>query len=329
MRALRLECDSVIVGGGLAGLVACLRLPGRTVLLSGGLGATAVSTGVFSPAGVDPVAEEWFLRLMEDTGCRYVRGECVSALRAVKSGLVQTSTLCDGQAVFISVNEVRPGFKPAEFKKGCSHQEIARILDLDDDAAVELAGLLSGIKADCLLLPPILGIKRADEVRAGLSAALGVEVREYVMAPSVLGLRLISALRKMIEKRNGAEMLDIVKVERVAGGHVEGKMGTKAKREIVVGARNLFIATGGPLTGFKVEGDRMLEPLTGATITTDIEADLNSKFLSEHPLMYKGIGPELFIDGFENARAIGAAACGFGLYKALVSGYRAGEGLER
>ncbi len=327
MSALKLKlcCDNVIIGGGLAGLAASLRLPGKTILLSGGLGATAVSTGVVSP-GDDREALSWFLELMADTRCRYVSGACVTVSRSIKSGLVQASVLYGGEPVLVSINEFRPGFRPVEFKKGRSHQEIARILDTDDDAAAELANALSGIKAESFMLPPILGIKRAEEVRARLSARLGADVREYVTAPSVLGLRLLLALR---EKVPGAvEMLDTVRVERIADGRVEGRMGTGAKREIVVYAGNLFIATGGPLTGFTVEGDRLLEPLTRATVSEDFEADLNTAFLSEHPLWSKGIGPELFTNGFDNVRAIGATSRGFGLYRALVSGYRAGEGLE-
>ncbi len=83
------------------------------------------------------------------------------------------------------------------------------------------------------------------------------------------------------------------------------------------------------MTGFKNEGDRVFEPLTGATVSRDFEADLNPMFLSEHPLMSKGIEPEPYIHGFKNVRVIGAASRGFGLYEALVSGYRAGESLER
>lgn len=328
MSALRLDCDNVIVGGGLAGLVASLRLPGRTILLSRGLGATALSGGVFSPPGGDLEAEEWLLGLMTDTVCRYVRSECATASRAIKYGLVQAATLYEGSPLFIAVNEVRPGFRSIEFMNGRSFQEITRILDADDKAVDVLCCLLRDIKADSILLPPILGITCAEEIRGKLSGALGIEVHEYVMAPSVLGLRLLGALRKKAFRNERLEMLDIVKVERIVDGHVEGKMGTKAKRDIVVGAKNLFIATGGPLTGFKVEGDRMFEPLTGAIVSEDFEADLNQTFLSGHPLMSKGIGPELYINGFDNVRVIGAASCGFGLYKALVSGYRAGEGLE-
>jgi glycerol-3-phosphate dehydrogenase subunit B len=178
------------------------------------------------------------------------------------------------------------------------------------------------------MLPPILGIERSDEVRDMVSRSLGMDVHEYVMAPSVLGLRLLEALRKKAALKERLEILDIIKVERIVDGRVEGVMGTKGKRSIQVSANNLFIATGGPMTGFIAEGDRLFEPLTGATVSRDFEADLNEQFLSEHPLMYKGIEPELFINGFDNVRVIGAASYGFGLYRALASGYHAGDGLE-
>lgn len=327
MHALKLDHDNVIVGGGLAGLAAALRLPGSTMLLSGGMGATAVSSGVFSPLGGDHEAEEWLLRVMGDTGCPYVRGKCVTASQAAREGLVQGSMSCDGSPMFIAMNEERTGFKSIEFMKGRSFQEIARILDLDDGARSALIGTLSPIKADSIMLPPILGIERSVEVRDMVSRSLGMDVHEYVMAPSVLGLRLLEALRKKATLKESLEMLDIVKVERIVDGHVEGAMGTKGKRRIHVSANNLFIATGGLMTGFIAEGDHLFEPLTGATVSRDYERDLNERFLSEHPLMYKGIEPELFINGFDNVRAIGAASWGFGLYRALVSGYHAGDGL--
>jgi glycerol-3-phosphate dehydrogenase subunit B len=156
---------------------------------------------------------------------------------------------------------------------------------------------------------------------------LGVEVGEYVSAPSVLGLRLLNALRVKVAASDSVEMLDVVRVARVSGGHVEGRMGTNGRREVIVGADNLIIATGGLLNGLQVDGDRVFEPLTGATVSRDFEADLNQVFLSEHPLMHKGIPRELFINGFDNVRAIGAVSRGFGLYEALVSGYHAGDGL--
>ncbi len=45
---LRLECDNLVIGSGLAGLTAALRLRGKTVVATAGLGATAISSGVLA-----------------------------------------------------------------------------------------------------------------------------------------------------------------------------------------------------------------------------------------------------------------------------------------
>jgi glycerol-3-phosphate dehydrogenase subunit B len=325
MRALELECDSVIVGGGLAGLVASMRLPGSTILVSGGLGATAVSGGAFYSCGGDPEAEEWFLTVMAGA---YVRGKCMTMSGMNREGLVPISAAYDGSPVPIVINEDRPGFTKVEFMKGRSCQEIAHLLDMDIEAADALADALSAVRSESVLVPPVLGVERAKEIRERVSRAAGKTVYEYIVAPSVLGLRLIQALRKKATANERLMMLDIVQATRIVDGHIEGVMGTKEKRSIRVGANDLFIATGGPMTGFMVEGERVFEPLTGMTVTRDLETDLNSRFFSEHPLMYKGIEPEPYIHGFDHVRAIGAVSRGFGLYKALVSGYRAGDGLE-
>ncbi|WP_174589947.1 FAD-binding protein [Methanocella conradii] len=328
MRSVRLYGDNIVVGGGLAGIVAALRLHGDTILLSSGVGATAISSGTFSPLTGDVEAEEWFINLMNATECPYTRGDCATISRDIKSGIVQASTLIRGRPAFISINEQPDGFLPIEFMRGRSLQEMARILDNDEGSVDALCDALREVKAESILLPPILGISRTDEIRKKLCNVLGVEAGEYALAPSVLGMRLIRALRKKATQNPRIEMLDIARVERIEDGRVMGKMGTKGKREFMAHADNLFIATGGLLTGFKVEGDSLLEPFTRATVCMDFEADLNEEFLSQHPLMYKGIGEKHFIKGFKNVRAIGSTAHGFGLYKALVSGYRAGEGLE-
>jgi len=327
MSTLKLEYDNVIIGGGLAGLIASMRLQGSTALLSVGLGATAVSSGVFTLTGNDPEAVSWFEGLMGDTGCRYVRGTCIASSKAIRSGLVQASTLYGGSPVLIAFNEERRGFDSIEFMRGHSLQEIARILDTDDTACAELAETLSKVKAESILLPPIMGIERPEEVREMLGDKLGMRVGEYVTAPSVLGLRLLRALEKKASANADLDIMDIVRVHRVDDGRIDGHMGTKGKRELSVRAQNLFIATGGLFTGFKMSGDRLFEPLTGTTVSPDIEHDLGQKFISEHPLMYKGIGSRLFTSGFRNVRAIGATACGFGLYQALESGFHAGDGL--
>jgi len=255
MRALELDCDNLIIGGGLAGLTAALRLPGNVILLSNGYGATAVSSGVFYPVGEDREAEEWFLSTMAGT---YARGKCLTISGVQREGMVPASAIFEGSPVKVAINEKRQGLMPMEFMPGRSHQEIAHILDNDDEAIDTLSETLSKIEADSLLLPPILGIERAEYVRSRLSRSLNKTVYEYVTAPSVLGLRLIHALRLKASSRQGLQMLDIVEAERIADGHVEGRMGTKGKRSI----------------------------------------------------------------------RIGAVSRGFGLYKALVSGYRAGDGLE-
>jgi glycerol-3-phosphate dehydrogenase subunit B len=327
MSALKLEYDNVIVGGGLAGLIASMRLHGSTVLLSGGLGATAVSSGVFTLTGNDPEAGSWFEGLMGDTGCRYVRGTCITSSKVTRSGLVQASTLYEGSPVFIAFNEERRGFDNIKFMRGHSLQEIARILDTNDTACAELVEILSKVKAESILLPPVLGMDRPEEVKKMLGDKLGMKVGEYVTAPSVLGLRMLRALEKKASANPDIEILDIVKVNRIEDGRIDGHMGTKGKRELSVRAQNLFIATGGLFTGFKMSGDRLFEPLAGVMVSPDIGNDLRQKFISGHPLMYKGIGPRHLIKGFRNVRAIGATACGFGLYQALESGFHAGDGI--
>jgi glycerol-3-phosphate dehydrogenase subunit B len=149
-------------------------------------------------------------------------------------------------------------------------------------------------------------------------------VYEYVTAPSALGLRLVMALKE--KARVQVDCLDLTKIGRIGDGMVEGRMGTKGKRELRVKTGNLVIATGGLMTGFRVSGDCLYEPLTGVTVSEDFESCLDRSFLARHPLMYAGIGSKpLRIDGFESVHAIGATASGFGLYGALASGYHVGD----
>lgn len=325
MRALELDCDNLIIGGGLAGLIAAMRLPGSTILLSGGLGATAVSSGVFHPADSDPEAEDWFIRIMSGS---YVKGECVTMTGLRRTGLVPASAACEGSPARITINEERSDIRRIKFMEGRSYQEIAHILDNDDSAVESLIKALSHVKENSMLMPPILGIDRAADIRDKVCKALGADVHEYATAPSVLGLRLIRSLRKKAAAIESLQILETVRAGRIVDGRVEGVMGTKGKRNISVHGDNLFIATGGPMTGFTIEGDRLFEPLTGATVSRDFEADLDGHFFSEHPLMFKGIEPEPYIHGFDNVRIIGAASCGYGLDKALKSGYHAGDDLE-
>jgi glycerol-3-phosphate dehydrogenase subunit B len=134
----------------------------------------------------------------------------------------------------------------------------------------------------------------------------------------VLGLRLVRALRDVVDRNKAITMLETTRIESINDG-ARGHMGTKGKRTVSIEAGNIIIATGGPLTGFRVDGDRLYEPLTGITVA-DIEADLSHTFAADHPLMFKGVGARP-----GNVRAAGAAAVGFGLYEALRTAYHVGD----
>ncbi len=95
----------------------------------------------------------------------------------------------------------------------------------------------------------MLGISRATEIRKLVSQAIGSTVYEYVTAPSALGLRLVMALKE--KARDQVDCLDLTKIDRIGDGLVEGRMGTKGKRELRVKTGNLVIATGGLMTGFQ------------------------------------------------------------------------------
>jgi glycerol-3-phosphate dehydrogenase subunit B len=200
------------------------------------------------------------------------------------------------------------------------------MVEADDTWLDRIGKTLSKAGADSYLLPPVLGVSHALQARARLEAAAGARVYEYVTAPSVLGLRLLRALREAADRNKDITVLETTRIESIDGG-ARGHMGTKAIRGVLIEATSLILATGGPLTGLRLDGDRVYEPLTGTEVG-NVEADLCRSFSSDHPLMFKGIGTCLpSIGGFRNVRAAGAVAAGFGLYEALKTGYHARDGL--
>jgi len=327
---LRLECDNLVIGSGLAGLVAALRLRGQTLVATAGLGATAISGGALSlPADRDADAERWFLETLRDTGCPYREGHCATDMLVERRGLVQLTMDLAGRPAVVALDGRRvAGALAVDVTPfaGRSCQEIAHAIEADDAALEALGSALAGAGRDSYLLPPVLGVTGALRARERLERATGARIYEYVTAPSVLGLRLLRALREVVDRNEAITVLETARIESIAGGG-RGRLGTKGKREIAVRATNLVIATGGPLTGFRVEGDRLYEPLTG-TAVADVGADLDDLFSSDHPLMFRGIGPRPgTVDGFREVRAAGAVAAGHGLYEALRTGYHAGDGL--
>jgi glycerol-3-phosphate dehydrogenase subunit B len=246
----------------------------------------------------------------------------------VRSGLVQETMDYEGTPVVVTLDgRLAGGMVALDVKPfaGRSCQEIAHLIEADDVAVEALGSALSAAGGDCYLLPPVLGIARAPEVRRRLERSTGARIFEYVTAPSVLGLRLVRALREVVDRNKAITVLETTPIASI-GGSATGQMGTKGKRGIKISAGRLVIATGGPLTGFHVDGDRLYEPLTGITVA-DVEADLSRTFAADHPLMFKGIGTQLPpTGGFSQVRAAGAVAVGHGLYEALRTGYHAGDG---
>ena len=235
---------------------------------------------------------------------------------AVRPGLVQETMDYEGAPGVVSLDS-------GPFA-GRSCQEIAHLIEADDAALEALGSTLSAMGGESYLLPPVLGISRAATARRRLERIANAPIYEFVAAPSVLGLRLLRALREVVDRNEAITVLETTRVDDIGDG-ATGHMGTKGKRGVQLRAARLAIATGGPLTGFRVDGDRVCEPLTGVTVG-DIEADLVHSFAADHPLMFKGIGAQLPPSGgFRHVRAAGAVAVGHGLYEALRTGYHAGD----
>ena len=333
---LELEYDSVIIGAGLAGLTAAFRLKSKTLVVSKSLGATAISTGTITyDKERDLEAEKWFIDTMRGSCCEYITGKCVTDMGKECHGMIQESTAYPDNATIISLNGLidknKTGFKQdvvdIRYLPGRSYQEISGILENDQESLKELGLILSGIKGNSLALPPMLGCRNAGKIRERLEAATGKEIYEYTSAPSVMGLRLIEGLREKLAGSKNVDIMDMARIERVTDGTIYGHIGTKARREITIAADRVVLATGGLLTGFAISEDRLIEPLTGTIVSDSVDLDFNEEFLSDHPIMNKGIGSAPKIRGFKKVTAAGAVSSGYGLYNALVTGYHAGDSL--
>jgi len=167
-----LERDNVVIGAGLSGLVAAMRLKGSTLLLSYGMAATAISTGVLSyPVSRDMEAEKWLLGMLSHSECPYVAGNCMAETGVLREGLIQYATNISGSPVPVSFNAEKPGQVYVPFMKGRSLQEIARVVETEETALDELIELLKSVDLDCIAVPPVLGVSRASEIRKLVSQA--------------------------------------------------------------------------------------------------------------------------------------------------------------
>lgn len=312
----------------MAGLVAALRLRGKTIVTTACMGATAISSGVLSSPDRDREIDRWFLDMMQRSGYPYREGRGMTDLMSVKSGMVPDCVdFGEEKPLPVSLDGTAPaGARKLDIPmfRGRSNAEIAKLVDIDDEAIELLSSAVKEIGVPSVLLPPVLGITRTGAIRAKVERDSGAAVFEYLTAPSVHGLRLLSALRRLTDRDRNITVLETARVDSIEG-FIRGHMGTKGKREFTVSTSNVILATGGPLTGLKICGDKVIEPLTGLVVG-DVETGLNSRFLSDHPIMFRGISTRPDVSGISGTfRAAGAVATGYGLYEALRTGYYVGS----
>ncbi|WP_137288536.1 glycerol-3-phosphate dehydrogenase subunit GlpB [Natronorubrum halophilum] len=204
--------------------------------------------------------------------------------------------------------------------------------------------------------PAILGDDRADEVRADLVAALGVDVFEVPMGPpSLPGMRLEDLLYRALEDA-GVRVtsgVPVIEYETHAddGDRIDHVVVDRNGTEIPYRADQYVLATGGLVgKGVRSERERVFEPIFDCHVSH--AADRYDWFVEDvfgdQPYARFGLAPDrdlrpLDADGepeFSNLRAAGAvlggydfaaekSGAGVSLATGYVAGTRAGEEGER
>ncbi len=242
----------VIVGAGLAGTLAAVRLrtlgvsvrllslPGGATPLHGGgwaLGRDALRTLHpyadpaldaaidFTRAGLEPLALQEGSFELPDTEGTLRHCELAPTTHAAadapgeRLGVVDLLPLGHAFAAMQGRGTVIPvDWPPFPDVFGRSFAAIAMRLDTESQEPARLTEALKrglrGRDVSTILLPPILGVQRAEEHRRALESALGVRVAESLdTSPSTPGLRLQAALdawrRKVGVKVENVEVLGL------------------------------------------------------------------------------------------------------------------------
>lgn len=231
---------------------------------------------------------------------------------------------------------------------------LASLFD-DENYAREVARKLAAAVADFkdathLVLPPVLGIEKADRARAIFNEEVGPEVIETLaVPPSAPGVRFDLALQRIVQTL-GIEVVagDVIGAEcaRGAVGSLRVRLATGDEKTLKA---SRYVLAGGKFIGGGIEKEGALrEPLFGLPIfwkdqhfvSVTNEEIFDRRFLRSHAAFCAGLRVDAKIrpvgeDGaaiYGNLHAAGSVLGGYdavagpgGLGVALVSGYVAGQ----
>lgn len=309
-RLTRLEAadvPAVVIGAGLAGTVAAIRLaergvavtvlhdrPGATYMHGGGW---SIGRGCMAEHGLpverlpealamatdglgDLALEAGPFVLLDSDGARR-RVDLAPASHAAGARLGERVGVVDLQPLghrFSAMLDAGPAV-PIEWPADSSGHDLfgraytAVAYRFDDAALTRLIDALRPAIADRnlsgLLLPPVLGIAGAEPRRAALAEALGLEVAESLCTvPSTAGLRLAAALTDWRDRRGIISRRARVEHLDLDASRIDLAGGETLTAGVIV------IATGSHFTGgLATHGGRPYEPLAGLPMTRHLSLD--------------------------------------------------------
>jgi len=323
-----IRCRALVVGGGLAGLLVAHWSGGDIVLVTRGLGATALSSSTFRQA---PHHSGEFAELAEECGVSYAMGKVATGTCDIVEAFAPDWCRLENDAPFFvglsglpsAVRELRatlnvdwgvPFPTPAR-----AAARVERVPALLEKIAKNLACLPDGE----LLLPPVLGV--TPRTRNAIERESGHHLMELACPQGALGHRLLYALRQKLLEKKGVTLLEETKAVSLKSGpphRVNLSLGKLGRRTVDIVADAVVLCTGGPLTALVQEGDELMEPLTGRRCA-DISQPPPEDLLLPQPAFEATLPADdgYRIDGLDGVFACGALGAGFGLAECVDSAW--------